>query len=274
MMLPRIAATASIVLSTLAGYSEPSRLGAIEATTDVRYVANSGMLVTVSGRRFLIDAPIRDGIPPYATSSAAERTLLEGARAPYDAVDAILITHWHEDHFSAEAVAAHLAGNPVTILVSSPEVVDRVRSAAPGLPASRFLAVLPAPGGSEQIDVGGVPVQVLRIRHNPARRLPEQHVGFLIGSEAPALHVGDADPAADNFTLLRSLPRIDLAFLPFWYVADEANRRFVADSIRPRRIVAMHIPPGDSKQVEASLRAGKTGAAVASVPGSTLAIER
>ena len=273
-MLNRIAATALIALATLAGKGEPSQVAAAAAATHVRYVANSGMLVTISGRRFLIDAPIRDGIPPYATSSAAERTMLEGARAPYDGVDAILITHWHEDHFSPEAVAAHLSANPRTLLVSSPEVVERVRGAAPGLPASRMRAVLPAPGASEQIDVGGVAVRVLRIRHNPTRRPPEQHVGFLVGGDTPALHVGDADPAADNFALLKSLPRVDVAFLPFWYVADEANRRFVADSIRPRQIIAMHIPPGDAQKVEAALHAAKTGATVASMPGSTLALER
>jgi len=242
------------------------------AATEVRYVANSGMLVAVSGRRFLIDAPIRDGIPPYAVSAAAERSLLEGARSPYDEVDAILITHWHEDHFSPEAVAAHLSNSVRTVLISSPEVVDRVRGVAPGLSASRLRAVLPSPGRSEAVDVGGVPVHVLRLRHNPARRLPEQHVGFLIGGPAPVLHVGDADPAADNFTVLESLPRVDLALVPFWYVSDEGNRGVVARSIRPRRLVAMHVPPGEAPQVAASLRAANVEAAVASVPGTALTL--
>ncbi len=51
-----------------------------------------------------------------------KRARLESASAPYDAVDAILITHWHEDHFSPEAVAAHLTRNGHAVLVSSPEV--------------------------------------------------------------------------------------------------------------------------------------------------------
>ena len=101
---------------------------------ELRYVANAGMLVTVGGRRFLIDAPIRDGIAPYATSPAPERDRLEIARPPYDGVDAILITHWHEDHFSPEAAAAHLAHNPRAVFVSSPEVVARLRAAAPDTP--------------------------------------------------------------------------------------------------------------------------------------------
>jgi L-ascorbate metabolism protein UlaG (beta-lactamase superfamily) len=247
-------------------------LASVTAGTDVRYVANAGMLVAAGGRRFLIDAPIRDGIPPYATSSAEERALLEGARGPYAGVDAILITHWHEDHFSAEAVAAHLASSPRTLLVSSPEVVERVRALAPGLPASRLRAVLPMPGRSEPVDIGGMTVHVLRVRHNPTRRLPEQHVGFLIGGPSPVLHVGDADPKADNFTVLKALPAVDLAFLPFWYVSDADSRRMVGVAIRPRRIVAMHVPPSDRPAIDAG--GGGVAAVLASTPGSVLAWDR
>lgn len=221
---------------------------------EVRYVANAGLLVTVSGRRFLIDAPIRDGIPPYATSTADDRDRLERARTPYGGIDAILITHWHEDHFSAEAVAAHLTVSPRTVLISSPEVVDRVRAGAPGVPAAQLRAILPQPGGSQEVDVGGVPVHVLRLRHNPTRRLPEQHVGFLIVGWAPVLHVGDADPKADNFGMLKALPRAHVAFLPFWYVSDPASRRMVAEAIRPADIVAVHVPPADVDRVAPTLR--------------------
>ncbi len=230
--------------------------------------------MSTAGARFLIDAPIRDGLPPYATSSPAERALLEQARAPYDAVDVILITHWHEDHFSAEAVAAHLAASARTILISSPEVVDRIRAVAPALPPARLRAVLPLPGRAERLDVAGVPVYVLRIRHNPSRRPPEQHVGFLIGGATPLLHVGDADPAADNFAVLERLPAVDVAFLPFWYVSNASNRAMVADVIRPRRVVAMHIPPREVEKIGAALRETGTDVDIAGTPGTVLAVVR
>ena len=240
----------------------------------VRHVANSGMLVDLGGRRFLIDAPIRDGIRPYATSTVRERAMLEAATGPYAGVDAILITHWHEDHFSAEAVAAHLTNSPTAILVSSPEVIDRVRAAAPGLPAARLRGVLPLPGRSDVVEVGGLAVHVLRIRHNPTRRLPEQHVGFLIGGAAPVLHVGDADPRADNFALLKTLPAVDVAFLPFWYVSDADARRMVSAVIRPQRVVAMHVPPEEARTVRDALRASDGAVVLASAPGSALDLER
>ena len=114
--------------------------------------------MTLRQGQVLIDAPIRDGIPPYATSSAAERERLEGALPPYDRVDAVLVTHWHEDHFSAEAVAAHLSRNRRAVLVSSPEVVERVRAAAPGVAAERLRAVLPSPGAAELVTIGRLPI--------------------------------------------------------------------------------------------------------------------
>jgi L-ascorbate metabolism protein UlaG (beta-lactamase superfamily) len=247
-------------------------LAAAASPTEARYVANAGWLLTVEGARFLVDAPIRAGIPPYATSPAEERPRLESAQPPYDRVDAILVTHWHEDHFSPEAVAAHLRASARTRLVSSPEVVARVRAVAPDVPGERLRGVLPAPGTAVVTQVAGVAVRVLRIRHNAARRFPEQHVGFLIGDHGPVLHVGDADPTADNFALMRVLPKVDVALLPFWYLTSTASRRMVAEVIGPRRIAGMHLPPGEAPGVEARLRAAGVDAALATAPGQTLAL--
>lgn len=240
----------------------------------VRYVANAGMLVTVDARQFLIDAPIREGISPYPISAADERQRLESARPPYDNVDAILITHWHADHFSPAAVAAHLWHNSRALLVSSPQVVERVRADAPSLTSDRLRAVLPVPGRSQELTVRGVPVRVLRIRHNPSRNFPQQHVGFLIGDAHPVLHVGDADPKPDNFALLRGLPKVDIAFLPFWYVMNGSNRRFVTESIAPRRIVAMHLPDEDASRLVTDIRDAGMKIVLPPAPGSPMALDK
>jgi L-ascorbate metabolism protein UlaG (beta-lactamase superfamily) len=160
----------------------------------IRYVANAGILFESHATSFLIDAPIRESIPPYAAPDAAERRTLEGARPPFDRVAAILITHWHDDHLSAPAVGELLKNSPATVLVSSREVVERVREAVPNVAPARLIALTPEPGRSERTTVGGVPVHVLRIRHNPARRFPEQHVGFLVEGCRTVLHGSTSPP--------------------------------------------------------------------------------
>jgi L-ascorbate metabolism protein UlaG (beta-lactamase superfamily) len=240
----------------------------------LRYVANAGVLLTISGANILIDAPIRDGIPPYATSSAAQRETLEQARSPYDRVAAILITHWHEDHFDARAVAAHLAANARAVLISAPEVVDRVRAVAPALESARLRAVLPAPGTSELVRLGPLPIRVLRIRHNPTRRLPEQHVGFLVGEPTAVLHTGDADPVPDNFALLRDVPPVDLALVPFWFVQGESNWRFVRTALAPRRIAALHLPPSDAEPVRHALEAARRPVVLLAEPGTAIPLDQ
>jgi L-ascorbate metabolism protein UlaG (beta-lactamase superfamily) len=243
------------------------------AACDVRYVANAGVLFRSSGAAFLFDAPIREGIEPYAKPDTAERRRLEGAQPPYDSVAAILVTHWHEDHLGAEAVAAHLTSNPSTVLVSSAEVVERVRRAWPQAPASRLRGLTPAPGTALSIDIQGVRVHVLRLRHNPTRRLPAEHVGFLVDGCRTVLHAGDADPQADNFAGLRHLPAVDAGVLPFWFVTSPANRQMVQAAIQPHHVLAAHLPPADAGLVASQL-AGLDWVTLLREPGQTVALDR
>ena len=233
-MLKAIALVSLLVLSAGAVAQDRPAAG-----PEIHFTANAGVMVGVDGARFLIDALMGDGLDGYTKSEGAERAKLEAGQPPFD-VDAILATHWHEDHFSAHAVAAHLSRNPRAVLVSSVEIAQRVRAIVPAL-APRLKGVTPLPGTFQTVDVAGVPVRVLRIRHNKVRRNPEEHVGYLVGRSATVLHTGDADPVADNFTLMKQLPPVDVGLMPTWYLETPEMRRFVATSIAPRRIFGMHL---------------------------------
>jgi len=53
--------------------------------------------------------------------------------------------------------------------------------------------------------------------------------------------------------LLRALPPVEVGVLPFWYVLDEPGRTFVRTSIRPSRIIGMHLPPAEAADVSHKL---------------------
>jgi L-ascorbate metabolism protein UlaG (beta-lactamase superfamily) len=252
-LLAAALAAALTLAAALPAVRAEARQPATSQPCSIRSVANAGVLVSDGPRSLLIDAPIRDGSPPYAAPDAPERERLEQARPPYDRVSAILITHWHADHFSAEAVASHLQHNASAVLVSSDEVVVRVRHAWPAMPAARARPTTPAPGQSTVVPLGDRRVHVLRIRHNPARVTPEQHVGFLVEGCRTILHTGDADPVPANFDVLRGRPRIDVALVPFWFLTSDSNRAMTASAIAPGRTLAIHVPPADTAEVSRTL---------------------
>ncbi|HEY5680421.1 MAG TPA: MBL fold metallo-hydrolase, partial [Pseudomonadales bacterium] len=72
------------------------------------YLANEGVMITWRDEAVLIDALFRGGVAGYATLDPKTRDDLESARAPFDRVQAILVTHFHADHLDPEAVVSHL----------------------------------------------------------------------------------------------------------------------------------------------------------------------
>ena len=93
-------------------------------SVEITYIANEGVLISSGGKQVLIDGLHREYGPEYAFLPTAERDKIENAKAPFDAIDLILVSHRHLDHFHPESVGLHLQNSPRAFLVSSQQVVD------------------------------------------------------------------------------------------------------------------------------------------------------
>ncbi len=224
----------------------------------VRYVANEGFLLEGGGRKVLIDALLDGGIRGYPTPSAAMQESLEHARAPFDGVDLVLVTHHHADHFGPRCATDHLRANPTARLVSTPQVVDELRRVAgdDAALAGRIEAVYPDEGERVTLTRGGVTVHVLNLHHGRDREPPVQNLGFLIElGGVKVLHIGDTEGRVADFGPYRlAAESIDVALLPVWYLVHEHWIEVVRREIRPREIVAMHLPTPDAPPGYFSLR--------------------
>lgn len=216
-----------------------------EATVEVQYIANEGVLISVDGRRVVIDGLHRE-YSSYPFLPEPHQGRLEAAAAPFDGIDLILVSHIHGDHFHPESVARYMQHSSKTVLASSEQVVREMQTHVPQFESigPRVITVTPPLTQRTSRTVGGIDVEFLGLGHGTRRHSEVQNLGhvFTLGGKK-MLHVGDADTAANIFDALDlDQAGIDIAFLPLWFLTDPAGQAVVREHIKPRQIVAIHMP--------------------------------
>ena len=245
----------------------------------ITFLANEGVLLsgsTATGSgKVLIDGLFLKYGREFAVPAESTQAVLRGARPPFDAVDLLLVTHRHGDHFHPAPVAAHLRANPRALLLTSRQVIDSLRSGAGSvaLPERRVVARTLAPGRRRRALVNGIPVELLGLPHSGGRRhRGVEHLGYLVElGGRRVLHVGDAELSEATLAPFRlDTARVDVALLPWWALTDEETRRAVERWIRPREIVAFHVSEGEAASVRREVGAAEPGAHVFSRSLETL----
>jgi L-ascorbate metabolism protein UlaG (beta-lactamase superfamily) len=231
----------------------------------ITFLANEGVMLSSGTKKVLIDALFLKYRTGFAVPADSTRTALEQARAPFDGVDLILVTHQHGDHFHPAPVAAHLRANPRATLLASRQVIDsllRYVSASPPL-SPRFMARTTAPGTRRQEVVSGITVELLGLPHGGRwRSRGIQHLGYVVElGGRRVLHVGDTEFDEATFAPFRlDTARIDVALLPYWAVTSREGGRVIERWIRPRQVVAFHVGEGEPEEVMRAVRAAMPGA--------------
>ncbi|MBL8204812.1 MAG: MBL fold metallo-hydrolase [Blastocatellia bacterium] len=225
---------------------------------EVFYLANEGFFITGGGKKVLVDALFREGIKPYAVVSPTNKERLEQARDPFSDVDLTMASHFHSDHFDPLAVATHLHHNPRALFVSTNQAFDKFKAVGALFEEvkTRVRAAMPNEGERIKLTHNGIHLQVLHVHHG--RNRPIENLGLLFEIAGQKLfHIGDSEATAEDFKINNLLAeRIDIAFLPFWYLLDEGNKQAVRAQIKARHIILMHIPPPDENDEYIKKRGG------------------
>lgn len=216
----------------------------------ITFLANEGVMLSSGGKKVLIDALFLKYQTGYAVPADSTQAALAAARAPFDATDLVLVTHRHGDHFHPEPVAAHLRANPRAVIITSQQVIDSLQRnhSASALRTSQIVSRTTAPGTRRREIVNGVTVELLGLPHTGTRHRGVEHLGYIVElGGRRVLHVGDTDGLESSYATFRlDTARIDVALLPAWMVTSEEGRRVIDRWIRPRHVVAIHLPDGDA----------------------------
>lgn len=221
---------------------------------DVTYVANEGFLIEAAGKKVLIDSLFENGFGIFAQPSAALQDQMTQGRSPFAKIDLILITHRHDDHFSAKLVAECLRNNPGCRFMADRQVVDLLRKTEGFSRIQNQVRELALPPGQrEHLTVNGINVTAVGLVHIPmyrdGRNVNEglSNTGFLVDfGPARFFHGGDAS-LGENKTNLASIAftekPLDVLFVMGALDRSPETVGLVATRIQPRNIIGMHLRP-------------------------------
>jgi L-ascorbate metabolism protein UlaG (beta-lactamase superfamily) len=254
-----LAATAAIAMAcgapadSSAGQPATPSATATTGAATAQYLANAAVLVANGGTKVVFDPLFRNDFGSYErVPDALERALFAG-EPPFDGLDAVFISHYHEDHFSAIDVLRLLETRSDLRLYAPAQAVAGMREIAP----ARLDAVLgrvhaialqyrDAPVSLEQ---GPLLIEAVRVPHSgwPARQQHVENIAFRVtlDTETTVVHLGDADASDAHFAAddaYWSKRRTDLALPPYWFFLSDGGRQVLERRIAAARAIGMHVP--------------------------------
>ena len=243
------------------------------------YMANEGVMVTDGDTKILFDPIYRNSYGQYLLlPEDMERALFAG-EAPFDGVDAVFISHFHGDHFSAEDILALMEAQPGIQLFAPNQAVLGMREVAANSDPAIFERVnavsLQYRDTPVSLETENLRVDAVRIPHSgwPTGRLDVENIVWRVtlGDSTTVVHMGDADSNDEHFARDASYWRRntpDMAFPPYWFFSNREGQQILDSRLGARRSIGIHVPmqiPADPLQRPDYLRS----ADIFTQPGET-----
>jgi len=236
----------------------PTPTAHVPGTIKLTYVGNEGVLISDGAKAVLIDGLHRKYGDAYLNPPPEVLSAMETAKPPFDLVRVVLVSHVHGDHFSAESVGLHLKNNPKAILVSDAQKMSEVARLFPDHESIRNQTYEETPEWKQRLvfERDGIKVTLLGMKHGGDRFWWIKNLGHIIEIGGKKLfHFGDADTGLENFASFNlAAEKIDIAFIPYWFLLNEDGRKLVRETIAAKTNIAVHISPQSADADAANMR--------------------
>ena len=222
-----------------------------EAGGTVHYLANEGVMAVHGDDKVVFDPLFNEDFGQYQRLPDHMRAALLAGDAPFDGIDAVFISHYHDDHFDPEDMLSFLRNRDDVRLYAPQQAVDAMRALAPGATDlfERVQAVDLAYGDAPAaFAMPGLRIGVVRIPHAgwPERLLDVQNLAWRVTFDKgpTVLHLGDADTHDAHFAgdaAYWDAHRPNVAFPPYWYFLSRSGID-VLERLKPLLAIGIHVP--------------------------------
>lgn len=221
--------------------------------SSVQYLANEGVMVQHGETTILFDPLFNNNYDRYQLVPDELREAIMSGAPPYDSVDAVFISHYHGDHFSAEDVLQLMKSQTGIHLYAPTQVVVAMREVAGDGDETVFNRVT-----GLALEYGDAPVTIRTeqltidaayVPHSgwPTTRADVQNIVFRVTLEngGTVMHMGDADAHTVHFEMDEEYwaeGQVDLALPPYWFFVSIGGREILEERINIRNSIGIHVP--------------------------------
>ena len=219
----------------------------------VQYLANEGLMVTHGDTKVLFDPLYDNSYGRYQMVPSEMVDAIFAGEQPYDGVDAVFVSHFHGDHFSAKDMLRLLRERQNIHLYAPAQAVAGMREIATDDDEALFdrasMFDLEYGDGPAFVRKEGLLIEALHVPHSgwPTARTDVQNIAFRVTLEdtSTVLHLGDSDARLVHFEQDEAYwdeRAIDLAFPPYWFYLSGDGREILDDFVHARNSVGIHVP--------------------------------
>lgn len=255
-------------------------VGAHDVGGSVQYLANEGVMASHGNAKVVFDPLFNEDFGQYRLLPAEMRAALFAGDTPFDGINAVFISHYHDDHFDPTEMLSFLENRGNVRLYAPRQAVDAMRTIANGAELFERVQVVDLNYGDAPatFSMPGLRIGAVRIPHAgwPERMADVQNLAWRITFDKgpTVLHLGDADTRQAHFTRdaeYWDTHRANIAFPPYWYFLSPRGLEVLRDHLKPLLSIGIHVPV-DVPQSPAQRAPPLDGVDLFTTPGETRSI--